>query len=89
MTQRENALQSIAQDMRETPDGDDAQINKSESSQRGNRALSAVSWYPRTRALKNELRMMAWNEETSMAALLQEGLSEVFRRRGKKIEDYL
>ena len=91
MNKRETALREITKTMssenNSTPTTDPP--GKSDGSNRGNRALSPVSWYPKTKALKRELQMMAWNEETSMAALLHEGLEVVFKRRGKNIADYL
>ena len=91
MNRREKALREIAETMRNEGEpissmGTHAVLDKGP---RGNRALSPVSWYPKTKALKRELQMMAWNEETSMAALLHEGLEVVFERRGKNIADYL
>lgn len=91
MSKREEALRELADTMR-TDKELDIPVNlevKSDRQTKGNRALSPVSWYPKTKALKRELQMMAWNEETSMAALLHEGLEVVFERRGKNIADYL
>lgn len=90
---RESALLDIAQEMK--PDRQrgveaaDNMIPVPKPQGVGNRALSPVSWYPKSKKLKRELQMLAWNESTSMAALLHEGLVEVFRRRGKNIDDYL
>lgn len=86
MSKRDDALRELAQTMHgeEMGDAETAGVAKHTG-----RWLSPVSWYPKTKALKRELQMMAWNEETSMAALIHEGLEEVFRRRGKKMEDYL
>lgn len=93
MNKRKKALREIAETMRNEGEiissismGTHAVLDRGT---KGNRALSPVSWYPKTKALKRELQMMAWNEETSMTALLHEGLEVVFERRGKNIADYL
>ena len=48
-----------------------------------------VPWYPATNKLKKELKQLALDEETTMNALLTEGVRYVFEKRGKDFDSYI
>ena len=94
--QRKNALAALAQDMEEetsertnvqtlnSPPQEEPKKTKGKS-----RVVSNVPWYPKSKALKQELKLLALHEESSITALIDEGIKLVLKKRGKDIKDYL
>ena len=48
-----------------------------------------VPWYPQSHKLKKELKQLALDEDSSMNALITEGIKLVFEKRGKNFESYI
>ena len=53
------------------------------------RIVSNIPWYPKSEKLKKELKLIALHEDTSVTALIDEGIKMVLEIRGKNIKDYL
>ena len=53
------------------------------------RVVSNVPWYPKSKKLKKELKLIALHEETTITGLIDEGIRRVLNARGKDIDDYL
>lgn len=53
------------------------------------REVSNIPWYPKSKKLKHELKLLALHEETTLTGLIDEGISLVLERRGKNIKDYI
>ena len=53
------------------------------------RVVSNVPWYPKSKKLKKELKLIALHEETTITGLIDEGIRRVLNARGKDITDYL
>jgi hypothetical protein len=53
------------------------------------RVVSNVPWYPKSKKLKKELKLIALHEETTITGLIDEGIRRVLNARGKDISDYL
>lgn len=64
----------------------DTEVKKAASS--GGR--KSLPYYPPNHAVHRQLKRLAFEEETSMNSLINEGLNEVFKKRGlKTIEELL
>jgi hypothetical protein len=61
-----------------------ANINRPKS-----RVVSNIPWYPKSKKLKKELKLIALHEDTSVTALIDEGIKMILKARGKDIQDYL
>ncbi len=94
--QRENALAALAHDMDvqtsvrtnvQTSNDSSQEIQKKPKPK--SRVVSNVPWYPKSEALKKELKLLALHEDSSITALIDEGIKMVLEKRGKDIEDYL
>jgi hypothetical protein len=90
---RNNALASLAQDMCVQ---DEVRTNvhnaytKLESQKKPrSRVVSNIPWYPKSQRLKKELKLLALHEDSSITALIDEGIKMVMAKRGKDIKDYL
>ena len=53
------------------------------------RVVSNVPWYPKSEILKKELKLLAIHENSSLTALIDEGIKMVLEKRGQDINDYL
>ncbi len=53
------------------------------------KAVSNIPWYPKSKKLKKELKLLALHEDSSLTALIDEGITMVLEKRGKDINDYL
>ncbi len=53
------------------------------------KAVSNIPWYPKSKKLKKELKLLALHEDSSVTALIDEGIKMVLEKRGKDIRDYL
>lgn len=51
--------------------------------------VSNIPWYPKSERLKKELKLLALHEDSSVTALIDEGITMVLEKRGKDINDYL
>ena len=94
--QRKNALASLAEDMNvQTSERLDVctSNNISQEIQQKvkpkSRVVRNVPWYPKSGALKKELKLLALHEDSSITALIDEGIKMVLEKRGKDINDYL
>lgn len=93
---RINALASLAEDMNvqtsvRTNEKELIGVLK-ESEQKlkpKSRVVSNVPWYPKSEILKKELKLLAIHENSSLTALIDEGIKLVLEKRGKDINDYL
>lgn len=93
---RINALASLVEEMNVQKDvrtntstysqkkTEDKNISKPKS-----RVVSNIPWYPKSEKLKKELKLIALHEDTSVTALIDEGIKIVLETRGKSIKDYL
>ena len=52
------------------------------------RIVSNIPWYPKSEKLKKELKFLALHEDSSVTALIDEGIRMVLAKRGKDIKDY-
>ena len=94
---RDNALASLAADMtQETSVRTDVQtlgVPKTQETKATakpkSRVVSNVPWYPKSERLKKELKLLALHEDSSLTALIDEGIGMVLKKRGKDIKDYL
>ena len=53
------------------------------------RVVSNIPWYPKSAKLKKELKLLALHENSSVTALIDEGIKMILAKRGKNIDDYL
>lgn len=53
------------------------------------RVVSNIPWYPKSAALKKELKLLALHEDTTLTGLIDEGIALLLEKRGKDIKDYL
>ena len=53
------------------------------------RVASNIPWYPKSEQLKKELKLLALHEDSSVTALIDEGIKMVLEKRGKDINNYL
>ncbi len=53
------------------------------------RSVNNIPWYPKSKKLKQELKLLALHEETTLTGLIDEGIAMVLKKRGKDIKDYL
>ncbi len=97
---RTNALASLVEDMnvqaqvRTDVDtsGDMPRENKGKSNttkKSKGKIVSNVPWYPKSYKLKKELKLLALHEDSSLTALIDEGIKMGVERRGKDRNDYL
>ena len=101
---RKNALASLAEDMNaetsvrtdvitpsnipeETRQNDKEEANLTKKPK--GKIVSNVPWYPKSERLKKELKLLALHEDSSVTALIDEGIKMVLKKRGKDIKDYL
>ena len=100
---RQNALQNLKDEMNvhaqvdndlyvherksrsDTPEATDSATPKKPKS----REVSNIPWYPKSKKLKYELKLLALHEETTLTGLIDEGISLVLKKRGKDIKDYI
>jgi len=54
-----------------------------------NATRSNIPYIPPSQAVRKQLKRLAFEEETSMTALITEGIDHVFRKRGLKAIDQL
>lgn len=94
--QRQNALASLAKDMNVQTDVRSNVITSKDISndirtepKPKSRVVSNVPWYPKSEALKKELKLLALHENSSLTALIDEGIRMVLEKRGKDINDYI
>lgn len=94
--QRKNALASLAEDMNvQTSERTNICTSNNfpqETQQKAkpkSRVVSNVPWYPKSETLKKELKLLALHEDSSITALIDEGIKMVLEKRGKDINDYL
>ena len=90
---RNNALASLAQDMcvqkEERTNVQQKQINIESQKKPKSRVVSNIPWYPKSERLKKELKLLALHEDSTVTALIDEGIKMVLAKRGKDIKDYL
>ena len=96
---RNNALASLMADMNQEKDtsertnvltsNDDQPKEAPIAAKPKSRVVSNVPWYPKSEALKKELKLLALHEDSSLTALIDEGIAMVLEKRGKNINDYL
>lgn len=94
--QRKNALASLAEDMN-VQTSERANVCTSnnipqeiqQKAKPKSRVVSNVPWYPKSETLKKELKLLALHEDSSITALIDEGIKMVLEKRGKDINDYL
>ncbi|MEJ2742386.1 MAG: hypothetical protein P8176_07845 [Gammaproteobacteria bacterium] len=76
--------QEIQQDV-STSDSSTKSVMKKPKS----RVVNNIPWYPKSKRLKQELKLLALHEETTLTGLIDEGIAMVLEKRGKNINDYL
>lgn len=90
---RKNALEALKKDItaqahdnveKIKEEGDSTPSKKPKS-----RTVSNIPWYPKSKELKRELKLIALYEGSSVTKLIDEGIKVVLEKRGKNIEDYL
>jgi hypothetical protein len=94
---RANALASLAEEMyvqtavRNDAPQTEASISKKEQVRQmpRSRVVSNIPWYPKSEKLKKELKLLALHEDSSVTALIDEGIRMVLEKRGKNMDDYL
>lgn len=98
---RQNALASLAEEMNVTTSKrHDVNAYERHDAQKAiapdvgipskkGRGVTNIPWYPKSAALKKELKLLALHEESSVTALIDEGIKMVLEKRGKNIEDYM
>jgi hypothetical protein len=80
-----NALNALKEQM--SPN--DANAKDSPIENKTKQKSSNVPWYPVSPKLKKELKQLALDEDSSMNALISEGISLVFAKRGKDYNSYI
>lgn len=96
---RHSALASLAADLNQdvtTPErtnvntlNGEPEPHKTSTNKQKGRGVSNVPWYPKSEKLKKELKLLALHEDSSLTALIDEGIAMVLEKRGKNINDYL
>jgi len=93
---RNNALASLAQDMcvqneerTNVQFKQNTHIKSAQQYRPRSRVVSNIPWYPKSERLKKELKLLALHEDSSVTALIDEGIKMVLAKRGKDIKDYL
>lgn len=92
---RANALASLAKEMNVHKDirtnVSTSTVQKSlvSDSKPRSRVVSNIPWYPKSKKLKKELKLLALHEDTTITGLIDEGIKRVLSARGKDIKDYL
>jgi hypothetical protein len=93
---RLNALASLAEEMNVQIDvrTNTSTYNQKKTEDRiisrpKSRVVSNIPWYPKSEKLKKELKLIALHEDTSVTALIDEGIKMALEVRGKNMQDYL
>lgn len=94
--QRKNALASLAEEMNVQKHVRPDVVTSNDAPKEGqlpkkpkSRVVSNIPWYPKSDRLKKELKLLALHEDSSITALIDEGIRMVLEKRGKDINDYL
>jgi len=98
---RTNALQDLAAEMNvqtsERTSVNDAEKQQDQEvnsvatikkSKPKSRVVNNIPWYPKSKKLKQELKLLALHEETTLTGLIDEGIAMVLKKRGKNMNDY-
>ena len=75
--------------LRQNPNVQQEQINIESQKKPKSRVVSNIPWYPKSERLKKELKLLALHEDSTVTALIDEGIKMVLTKRGKDIKDYL
>lgn len=94
---RDNALKDLQQSMNVQNDlrtnvitsSDDEPKETAQVQKPRSRVVNNIPWYPKSAALKKELKLLALHEDTTLTGLIDEGITMVLEKRGKNIKDYL
>lgn len=90
---REKALEALKKDIGAQAYDNVAKIKDENvlppSNKPKSRTVSNIPWYPKSKELKRELKLIALYEGSSVTKLIDEGIKAVLEKRGKNIEDYL
>jgi len=92
---RTNALASLAADMKmldqpvETTKPKQATPKPKQEIKTKRGGVSNIPWYPKSAKLKKELKLLALHEDSSLTALIDEGIRLVLKKRGKNMDDYI
>ena len=88
---RTDALKSLRSSIAEIKQHEDTNTSSSQEmvTKSISRRVSNIPWYPKSAKLKKELKLLALHEESSLTALIDEGIRLVLQKRGKNMDDYL
>lgn len=86
---RNDALASLVEDMYVQISEKALQEKTKPAKKPRSRVVSNIPWYSKSKRLKKELKLLALHEDSSVTALIDEGIKMVLEKRGKDINDYL